>query len=91
MVSLCKAADYGDFSARDELGRTYFFGLNGVNPNLPRAYMWYHLAAIVYTLTSSFIDYQQSRCYAMTPEQRSAAVKYLNEWKPGLCQQNLIK
>jgi len=91
MVSLCKAADYGDFSARDELGRAYFFGLNGVNQNLPRAYMWYHLAAIVYTPTSSFIDYQQSRCYAMTPEQRSAAVKYLNEWKPGLCEQNLIK
>ena len=91
MVSLCMAADYGDFSARDELGRAYFFGLNGVNPNLPRAYMWYHLAAIVYTPTGSFIDYQQSRCYAMTPEQRSAAVKYLNEWKPGLCEQNLIK
>ena len=81
------AADYGDFSARDELGRAYFFGLKGVNPNLPRAYMWYHLAASVYKPPS--VGYQQSRCDAMTPEQRSKAVKLLEEWKPGKCEQDL--
>jgi hypothetical protein len=89
MLSLCKAADYGGFSARDELGRTYFFGLNGVTPNLPRAYMWHHLAASVYR--PPIVGYQQSRCDAMTPEQRSIAVKYLNAWRPGLCEQDLTK
>ncbi len=91
MVSLCKAADYGDFSARDELGRAYFFGFNGVTPNLPRAYLWYHLAAVVYTPMSSFVEYQQSRCYAMTPEQRSTAVNYLKEWEPGKCEKDLFQ
>lgn len=91
MISLCKAADFGDFSARDELGRTYFVGLNGIYPNLPRAYMWYHLAAIVYTPSSPFVGYQQSRCDDMTPEQRSIAIKHLNEWRPGHCEQNITK
>jgi len=89
LARLCMAADQGDFSARDELGREYFFGLSGRQSDLPRAYMWYHLAAQVYVPLSMRVGSKQSLCDSMTPEQRSIAVKYLEAWRSGICEQDL--
>jgi hypothetical protein len=89
LAKLCTAADQGDFSSRDELGRIYFLGSRGVKPDLPRAYMWYHLAAKVYVPPTLTGGRMQTLCDAMTPEQRSKAVKLLEEWKPGKCEQYL--
>jgi hypothetical protein len=51
--------------------------------------MWYHLAAKVYVPPSLTGGRMQTLCDAMTPEQRSKAVKLLEEWKPGKCEQDL--
>jgi hypothetical protein len=91
LARLCKEADQGSFSARDKLGQTYFFGLKGVEPDLPHAYMWYYFAAMVYMPTGLTSGGMQSLCDAMTLEQRSIAVKLLDEWKPGKCEQDLLQ
>ncbi|MEN8207270.1 MAG: tetratricopeptide repeat protein [Pseudomonadota bacterium] len=88
LTRLCTAADQGDFSSRDELGRIYFLGSRGVKPDLPRAYMWYRLAEKVYV---PFRGSMHSLCDAMTTEQRSIAVKLLEGWKPGKCEQDLLQ
>lgn len=89
LVSLCKLADSGDFAARDQLGWKYYFGLHGNKPDLPRAYMWYYLATSVHK--SATDGELQFSCDAMTPEQRSAAVKYTDGWKPGECEHDLLQ
>ena len=48
LTRLCTAADLGDYSSRDELGRIYFFGSRGVKRDLKNAYLWYRLAEKVY-------------------------------------------
>jgi TPR repeat protein len=90
MSELCAAADKGGFTARDELGRIYFFCSNSVEADLPRAYMWYRLAANVYLPPSLDDRVIQNRCNAMTPEQRSISVKLLEEWKLGKCERDLL-
>jgi len=91
LAGLCMEADLGSFSARDVLGQTYFFGFHEIEVDLPRAYMWYQLAAKVYVPPGRRAEVTQSMCDAMTPEQRSIAVKYLEEWKPGKCEQELLQ
>lgn len=91
LAELCMDADKGSFSARDTLGRIYYFGDKGVNVDLPRAYMWYLLAASVYVPPDTSVGNMHPRCDAMTPEQRSIAVKYLEGWKPGKCEQDLLQ
>jgi TPR repeat protein len=91
LARLCIAADQGDFSARDELGWIYFFGSGGVKPDLPRSYMWYHLAEKVYVPSGMTARSMHHRCDKMTPEQRSRAVKLLKEWEPGKCEQALYQ
>ena len=88
MKTLCMAADQGDFSARDELGRIYYMGTNGVKPDLPRAYMWYSLAEMVYLPPGS--ESRQELCNSMTLKQRSTAIEYLKKWKPGICESELV-
>ncbi len=81
---LCIAADKGDYSSRNELGRIYFFGSRGVPEDLTRAYMWYRLAEDVYVPPGGPV--MQNLCDAMTPEQRAIATRYIEEWKPGMCE-----
>jgi hypothetical protein len=91
MAELCAAADKGSFSARAKLGQIYYLGSKGVEPDLPRAYMWYYLAAKVYVPPGLDERLIQTRCNAMTPEQRYIAIKLLEEWKPGECEQDLLE
>ncbi len=91
MAELCTAADKGSFPARDKLGQIYYFGSKGVEPDLSRAYMWYYLAAKVYMPPGLDDRIIRTRCDAMTPEQRSIAIKHLEEWNPGRCEQDLLQ
>jgi hypothetical protein len=91
LVGLCMEADQGSFAARDVLGQVYLHGLSGVEPDLPRAYMWYHLAAKVYAPPSRREKVTQHMCDAMTLEQRSIAAKLLEERTPGKCEQDLLQ
>jgi TPR repeat protein len=86
---LCTAADLGDFTSRNELGRIYFFGSRGVTEDVARAYMWYRLAAKVYEPPSG--PMMQTICDAMTPEQRSIAIKLIKEWEVGQCEKELLQ
>jgi len=86
---LCKLADQGDFSARDRLGQIYFLGSRNRPTDLPRSYMWYHLAAKVYEPALSTGEGTQEACDAMAPEQHDTVVKLLEEWEPGWCERNL--
>jgi hypothetical protein len=88
LARLCTAADLGDFTSRDELGRIYFFGSRGVTEDLPHAYMWYRLAAKVYERPSGPI--MQALCDEMTPEQRSIAKKLLKDWEVGQCEKEFL-
>ena len=90
-VGLCTAAERDSMSAREALGRIYYFGSKDVEPDLPRAYMWYHLAANVYVQPSIARGKIQLFCNDMTPEQRSIAVRLLEEWRPGKCEQDLLQ
>ena len=85
LANLCMEADKGSISARETLGRIYQFGSYGISPDLPRAYMWFLLAADAHIPEDS----EQSRCREMTAIQRSQAKKYLDVWKPGKCEQEL--
>ena len=91
LSGLCIAADHESMSARESLGRLFFFGSKGVDANLPRAYMWYHLAAQVYVPPDMAGGSMQFQCDSMTPEQRSVAVKLLEEWEPGKCEEALLQ
>jgi hypothetical protein len=90
LAKLCTAADLGDFTSRDELGRIYFFGSRGVPEDAPRAYMWYRLAEEVYVPPSGTVTIMQSVCDAMTPEQHIAAKRLLEGWEPGQCEKELV-
>lgn len=89
LALLCTAADHGDFISRDELGRIYFFGSRRVAEDLPRAYMWYRLAAKVYVPPGGTARLMQSLCDAMTLEQHAAAERLLERWEPGQCEKDL--
>ena len=89
LFGLCAAADAGSLTARDALARTYFFGSMGVDEDLPRAYMWYQLAARVYVTPSMQSGSMQSLCDAMTAEQRLVAEQLLESWKAGQCETEL--
>jgi TPR repeat protein len=91
LSKLCTAADQGSFSARDKLGWVYFFGSEGVEADLSRAYMWYRLAANVYLPAGVTRGNMQIQCDSMTPEQRSYAIKLLEEWEPGKCQEDFLQ
>jgi len=84
---LCTAADQGDFTSRNELGRIYFFGSRRVDEDLPRAYMWYRLAAKVYVPHTGNM---QSLCDDMTPVQHTTAEQLLDRWQPGQCEKVLV-
>jgi TPR repeat protein len=88
---LCIAAERDSMSAREALGRIYYFGSNDVEPDLPRAYMWYYLAADVYVRPSIAKSVMQLSCNDMTLEQRSIAIRLLEEWRPGKCEQDLLQ
>jgi len=90
LTRLCGAADRGDFSSRDELGRIYFFGSRGIKRDLKYAYMWYRLAEKVYVPPSLNGKIMQKFCDEMTPEQRAISVQILREWKPGKCEEDLL-
>jgi TPR repeat protein len=87
---LCTAADLGDFSSREELGRIYFHGSRGVKRNLVQAYKWYRLAEKVYEPPSMHGRIMQKNCDAMSAEQHASAVKFIEEWGPGKCEQDLL-
>jgi TPR repeat protein len=89
LLELCTAADAGSLTAREALGRAYFFGSMGVAEDLPRAYMWYQLAARVYAPPGTQSGSMQPICDAMTPEQRSVAQQLLENWKAGQCAMQL--
>jgi len=91
LTRLCTAADLGDYSSRDELGRIYFFGSRGVKRDLEHAYLWYRLAEKVYEPPSLSGKIMQKFCDDMTPEQRAFAVRILREWEPGKCEEDLLK
>jgi len=91
LTRLCAAADLGDFSSRDELGRIYFFGSRGIKRDLIYAYMWYRLAEKVYVAPSLNGKIMQKFCDEMTPEQRSIAAQMLREWEPGKCEEDLLE
>lgn len=88
---LCTAADLGDFTSRDELGRIYFIGSRGVKRDFQRAYMWYRLAEKVHEPPRMEGKIMQMFCDAMTPEQRVIALKILRQWKPGKCEEDLLQ
>ena len=88
---LCTAADQGDVTSRDELGRIYFVGSRGVKRDFKRAYMWYRLAENVSGPPQTQGKIMQRFCDKMTPEQRVIAVKLLREWKPGKCEEDLLQ
>jgi len=90
MVGLCAAAEKNSMSSREALGRIYYFGSNDVEPDLPRAYMWYHLAARAYVRPSITKSAIQLFCNDMTREQRSIAVRLLEKWEPGQCEIDLL-
>lgn len=89
LLELCAAADAGSLTAREALGRAYFFGSMGVEEDLPRAYMWYQLAARVYAPPGTQSGSMQPICDAMTPEQRRVAEQLLERWKAGQCAMEL--
>jgi hypothetical protein len=91
MAGLCTAAERDSMSARKALGRIYYFGSIDIEPDLPRAYMWYHLAADVYVRPSTARSKMQLFCNDMTLEQRSIAIRLLEEWRPGKCEQDLLR
>ena len=93
LAGLCIDADEGFFDARDRLGQTYYLGLSGVERDIPHAYMWYYLAAKVYVppgMRGESKQPQQPLCYDLKPEQKSAVVKLLEQWRPGQCVENLL-
>ena len=87
---LCIAAERDSKSAREALGRIYYFGSNDIEPDLPHAYMWYHLAAKAYVQPSTAKSAIQHYCDDMTLEQRSIAVRLLEKWEPGQCEIDLL-
>jgi hypothetical protein len=87
---LCIAAERDSMSAREALGRIYYFGSSDIESDLPRAYMWYYLAAKV-VRPSATRDKVQNYCDGMTPEQRSSSVSLLEKWQPGQCERDLMK
>jgi TPR repeat protein len=89
LLELCTAADAGSLSAREALGRAYFFGSMGLAEDLSRAYLWYQLAARVYVPSVTQSGSMQSLCDAMTPEQRRVAEQLLENWKAGQCEMEL--
>ena len=89
LATLCSAADPGDFTSRNELGRIYFFGSGGAPEDLPRAYMWYRLAENVYVSHTGTLKNMQPICDAMTPGQHTSAKRLLERWEPGQCEKEL--
>lgn len=85
LSNFCLEADKGSVSARETIGRIYQFGSYGINHDLPRAYMWFLLAADAYTPEDS----KEPRCREMTVTQRTQANQYLDQWKPGQCEHDL--
>jgi hypothetical protein len=51
--------------------------------------MWYHLASEV--TISPYTLKRQSACDEMTSEQRSHAIRLLQEWAPGKCEKELLQ
>lgn len=90
LVGLCSAADQNSFSAREELGRIYNVGSNGVEQDLSRAYMWYHLAAQIYAPSDMAGGTIQSWCNTMTTEQHRVSGQLLADWQPGQCERDLV-
>ena len=91
LARICIAADNGDYSARDDLGRIYFLGSRGVKVDLTRSYMWYSLAADVRVTHGQKGGYMQTICDTMTPEQRASSLQLLEAWKPGECEKDLFQ
>jgi len=91
LARICIAADHGDYSARDDLGRIYFLGSRGVKVDLPRSYMWYSLAADVRVTHGQKGGYTQTICDTITPEQRASSLQLLEAWKPGECEKDLFQ
>jgi TPR repeat protein len=90
IADICLDADLGSMSARETLGRKYYFG-NGVPEDLKRSYMWYSLAAKVYIPPWMKAGKSQMQCDGMTSKQLSRAITLLNEWKPGKCEKGLLQ
>ena len=86
LAYLCRAADHGHPNAQIEVGRHFATGIDGTQQDFVRAYVWYSLAASgcfgnnhVHLITQK-----------MTPEQIAAGQRMLTNWKPGLCEQDLL-
>jgi len=75
------AEGINSFPARVAVGDIYYYGLRGIETNLPLSYMWYSLAAKVYV---------RRHCELMTPEQRGITEHLLVNWKPGHCERELL-
>lgn len=86
---LCLAADQGDAAAREELGLSYFLGTRGLRRDLPRAHMWYSLAAKVYLPAGMRADSMHTHCDEMTAEQRQSTRRLLADWEVGQCERHL--
>ena len=85
---LCSAADHGHPNAQGEVGRYHLQALNGMPKDLTRAYVWYSLAAGsgCFTFSSELDEIKQG----LTLEQISQAEEQLKNWRPGLCEHELI-
>jgi hypothetical protein len=87
---LCRAADHGHPNAQAEVGRHHLKGLNSLQKDLTRAYVWYTLSASSSCFSYSYAFDLQKLTREMTSEQIAQAEKQLQNWGPGLCEHELI-
>ena len=82
---LCKSADQGHSEARYRLALIYEHGNESFEKNPVKAYMWYVLAGESgkYWGGKHAFRLQQE---VLAPEERAAARKAVQEWRPGQCE-----
>jgi len=85
----CPNADLGHADAQKHIGDLYYFGIDELNIDLIRAYVWYSLAAKSGNKEASeLLDYLVKE---LSPQQLSKAQIKLDEWEPGQCERDLME
>jgi hypothetical protein len=83
---LCRSADKGYLPARHLLGVYYEYGKYDLKKDPVRAYVWYRLASSGKSTSDVFVDRVEIN---LTETELTEALRRLNNWKPGQCEQDL--
>lgn len=106
IVWLCRAADQGNISARNELGKLYLFGsqeyrgFSGINKSISEACMWFHLAGqavvaedietVQATRTQDIKNATERIKMSITIKERQQATDMITAWSLGQCRSEVF-